>query len=154
MSKGDSMLGELLFDEMKVVGEIYWNLKDDNLLGFASTAKDKLSLNEIMSEVVCLDTGENEVQEDTSEEANDIHESVCYVNQFRFMTTTGKTHNGEFFYNAGSLSGDELVAQKMHVICCHETVGFQIHALVCDAGETTSPFSIFSPRKNQGIRFG
>jgi len=44
------------------------------------------------------------------------------------------TKNVEFFYNHGSLSGDELVAQVMHVITCCESAGVQIHGLVADAG--------------------
>jgi len=40
------------------------------------------------------------------------------VNQWHFQSVKGILHNGEYFYNSGSLSGNELIWQYIHVVCC------------------------------------
>jgi hypothetical protein len=146
--------GQLLFDEMKLVGDVAWNVKDNTVVGFAGTSKENLSLQAIMDEVLFLvedeeDEGTKELAEENTEEKQpELHERAVYVNQFRLRTTRGQIKNLEFFYNNGTLSGDELLEQVMHVISCCELAGIMIHALVCDAGgPNKSLFTLLTKKK-------
>jgi len=56
------------------------------------------------------------------------------VNQWHLHTVKGKHHNGEFWFNNGSLTGDELMWQFTHVVTCYEAVGICILGFECDAG--------------------
>ena len=39
-----------------------------------------------------------------------------------------------FFYNTGSLDGNEILRQFLIVVNCYETIGIKIYSLICDAG--------------------
>ena len=126
-------------DEMKTQANIWFNAKNDLTVGFASNEKHRISLEEAVQKVVSYsdnDDGEddNEGDSDLPDDEDDSYESVSYVNQFCLRTTTGKRHNAEYFFNTGSLTGDDLIAQIMHVISCYEAVGVKIFGLILDAG--------------------
>ena len=64
-----------------------------------------------------------------------------YVNQWRFRTIYNKTFNCEYFYNAGSLNGEEILRQFLHVVRCLEFfVGAMIFGVVMDAGGSNARF--------------
>jgi hypothetical protein len=56
------------------------------------------------------------------------------VNQFRFRSIDNRTHTGEFFFNNGSLSGDELLKQTKQVIFGYEMAEAKILGLALDGG--------------------
>jgi len=60
------------------------------------------------------------------------------VNQWHFCGIKGVIHNREYFFNSGSLTGDELLCQFMHVVSCYESIGVHILGCVCDAGGQNS----------------
>jgi len=60
------------------------------------------------------------------------------VNQWRFCGIKGVIHNGEYFFNSSSLTGDELLHQFMHMVLCYESIGIRILGCVCDAGGKNS----------------
>jgi len=60
------------------------------------------------------------------------------VNQWCFQSVKGVIHNAEYFFNSGSLMGDELMHQFMHVVSCYEAIGIWILGCICDAGGQNS----------------
>jgi len=56
------------------------------------------------------------------------------VNQWHFHGIKGVIHNGEYFFNSGNLTGDELFCQFMHVVSCYKSIGIRILGCVCDVG--------------------
>jgi hypothetical protein len=59
---------------------------------------------------------------------------AVYVNQWRYRSTYGVLHNAEFFFNDGSLNGDELLDQLTHVLLSYELVGAKVLGIESDAG--------------------
>jgi hypothetical protein len=74
----------------------------------------------------------NNMSDDSVEEDDDSNAQK--VNQWRFRSVKGVTHNGEYFFNNGSLSGDALFEQFMHVVSCYEAIHCKIVGFECDAG--------------------
>jgi hypothetical protein len=60
------------------------------------------------------------------------------VNLFRIQTTYGVSANLEYFYNAGTLSGDDLMEQLLRVILLCEIVFVMIVSICSDAGGSNS----------------
>jgi hypothetical protein len=143
----DQIMGHLLFDEMKLEKDIYWNCSNNKCAGFArsgpgDTIDLKESIRELLLDIVEEEEQDGDDQQDTEKrstiEMRD-HEAAIYVNQFRLRTTRKLTdkafkHNAEFFYNTGSLDADELLRQFMHVITCYEMIGVWILGNCMDAG--------------------
>ena len=50
------------------------------------------------------------------ENDNVVKQKTVYCNQWRFQSTWRVVHNGDFFYNTGSLDTNELLRQMMEVI--------------------------------------
>ena len=65
---------------------------------------------------------------------HDAKEPAVYVNQWRFRSTNNVVHNSNFFFNNGSLDGDELLSQMIHVVCGYKKMGATINGLLCDPG--------------------
>jgi hypothetical protein len=59
---------------------------------------------------------------------------AIYVNQWHFRSTYNVCHNAEFFFNTGSLDGNDMLHQLIHVILSYELIGVKILGLVSDAG--------------------
>ena len=59
---------------------------------------------------------------------------ATYVNQWRFRSVNGNTHNLEFWYNSGNLKGEDLLQQFHQVVMRCKTVGVRVLGMVCDAG--------------------
>ena len=59
---------------------------------------------------------------------------TVYANQWRFRSTKNLVHNADFFFNNGSLDGNELIRQMMLVVMAYEFIGVKIFGIVSDAG--------------------
>jgi hypothetical protein len=130
-----------MFDEMKLKNDIYWNCSNNQMVGLAATdnsnklilhdeisalLSDDLDNDETTSEEKVACSGEKEKSEDWS------FKPASYVNLWRLRTTKNVTHSTEFFFNGGSLTGDELLRQFMHVTAHYELIGFRLIGLLCD----------------------
>ena len=69
---------------------------------------------------------------------NESGSPVSYVNQWRIRTSGNVTANVEFFFNAGSLPGDELMFQLFHVMSRMNSVNVHVLLLCMDAGGNNS----------------
>ena len=98
------VLGHLMTDEMKLQSEIWWNCKTNKMVGFASSGlnTDGLDLaNELKKMLKDVESSGGAPKWE--------EEPALYVNQWRFRDCYNNTHNAEFFFNNGSLTGDELL---------------------------------------------
>ena len=77
---------------------------------------------------------QNEDDKVVSELWEESYVPAVYVNQWRFRSVHGVLHNAEFFFNDGSLDGDELLDQLTHVLLSYELVGAKVLGIVSDAG--------------------
>jgi hypothetical protein len=68
-------------------------------------------------------------------------EPATYVNLFRVQNIFNKAFNAEFWYNNGSLKGDELLGQIIHLICCMVTAGL---TPMSQCSMPAVPISVFS----------
>ena len=59
---------------------------------------------------------------------------VVYTNQWRFRQTRGIVHNGAFYYNTGSLDGNEMMRQFMDIVLSYETITVKMFVIVSDGG--------------------
>ena len=57
-----------------------------------------------------------------------------YAKQWRFRSTNNLVHNADFFFNNGSLDGNELIRQMIQVVVSYEFIGVKIFGIVSDAG--------------------
>ena len=63
---------------------------------------------------------------------------VSYVNQWRFRSSHNKTASLEFFFNDGSLSGDDLMYQLFHVLSMCNNINIRVLGLCLDGGGNNS----------------
>ena len=96
-----------------------FNVTNDEVKGFT---EDFACVKKIMN---------NLLDEDSMES---FSKSATYVNQWRYRSVNGKTYNLEFWFNSGSLKGEELLAQFHHVTMRCEIVGARVFGMTCDAG--------------------
>jgi hypothetical protein len=120
------VIGQLVFDEMKLETGVFWRTSDHTVCGFAS-ANQNSTIRSVLSDMLQNDS-------DGAEEFHDTSAPALYVNQWRFRSIYNVIHNSNFFFNSGSLDGNELLSQMMHVVCGYETIGVKIYGIVCDAG--------------------
>ena len=66
---------------------------------------------------------------------------AVYVNQWRFRSTKSITHNADFYFNKGSLDGNELVRQFIDIVTSYEMIGIKIYGMVSDGGGGNTNFS-------------
>jgi len=132
--------GHIMCDELQLKSGIYWNMLSHKLVGFAS---DKSEMN-LAKEIKAIN---NAVHEETDADCNSAQSSDSFdlnnanakkVNQWRFRSIKGIIHNAKYFFNSGSLTGDELLRQFTHVVSCYESIGVRILGCVCDAGGQNS----------------
>ena len=57
-----------------------------------------------------------------------------YTNQWRFRSTRSLIHVGDFYYNSGSLDGDEILRQFLDVVSLYEMIGVRVFRIVSDGG--------------------
>ena len=64
----------------------------------------------------------------------EVHKAATCINQWRFRSTCNETRTIEFFYNSGSLPGDELMNQLFHVLSMMNLIEVKMLVFVSDAG--------------------
>ena len=78
-----------------------------------------------------------------------------YANQWRFRSTKGVVHNADFYYNKGSLDGNEIIRQFIDVVSAYELMGVKIYGIVSDGGGGNTKFfnmiSNYKPLKAKWI---
>ncbi len=147
--------GHIICDEMKLKSDFYWNPSTHRCVGIAVDGEDIDKRIDLVKEARklytdCVWKRDAEETTDTSGENNEAataspkeeipddtkssYSVSLSVNQFRFRSAANHTHTGEFFYNNGSLSGDELLRQIKQVIMGYEMIGVRIIGLSCDGG--------------------
>jgi hypothetical protein len=119
-------IGHLIFDEMKLKTGIFWRTSDHTVCGFASSHQNS-TIRSVLSDIM-VQNGD-----DSTEAFHDTSAPAVYVNQWRFRSVYNVIHNSNFFFNCGSLDGNELLIQMMHVVCGYEKIGVKIYGIVCDA---------------------
>jgi hypothetical protein len=126
VKRSSPVIGHLVFDEMKLKTGVFWRTSDHTVCGFASSNQNS-TIRTVLSDMVKNgDSG--------TEEFHDLSAPAVYVNQWRFRSVYNVIHNSNFFFNCGSLDGNELLSQMIHVVCGYEMIGVKIYGLVCDAG--------------------
>lgn len=117
---GEIVSATLMFDEMKLKNVIYTNIVTGEIVGFAS---NDMTL-ESCREDICSMMKEIEKEQDNGDyefsvDDFDLEANVqaSYVNQFCIRQIIGnKSTNVEFFFNDGSLSGNQIMFQLFHVL--------------------------------------
>jgi hypothetical protein len=148
-------VGHIVCDEMKLRSDFYWNPATHKCVGIVVDGgpDDRIDLlNEVKKLYAdsafeafdddCDTTEANhgtEVNHATLDSSSVKKNGKDYsisltVNQYRFRSANNHTHTGEFFFNNGSLSGDELLRQVKQVIFGYEIIGVRIYGIVCDGG--------------------
>jgi hypothetical protein len=120
------VIGHLIFDEMKLKTGVFWRTSDHTVCGFASSNQNS-TIRSVLSDMV-------QHSDDGTEEFYDTSAPAVYVNQWRFRSVYNVIHNSNFYFNCGSLDGNELLSQMIHVDCGYEKIGVRIYGIVCDAG--------------------
>ena len=62
---------------------------------------------------------------------------AVYTNQWKFQSTRGLVHDGYFYYNTGSLDGNDTIIQCIDVVSVYEIIGVKIFGIVSDGGGNT-----------------
>jgi len=146
-SKDKNTIVEILADELTYKTGFYCNIKDGSIAAFV--ASDKHNLIDLVSELKSLisdrDTQRAHRSSDGVEPTTHLGDSsVCQhlitkkVNLFRIRTCYGVAENMEFFFNDGSLTGDEMLSQLLCCIICCEVVGLRVYMVCADAGGANS----------------
>ena len=89
------VIGQLVFDEMKLKTGVFWRTSDHTVCGFAS-ANHNSTIRTILSDMI-------ENGDDGTDEFHDMNSPAVYVNQWRFRSIYNVIHNSNFFFNSGSL---------------------------------------------------
>jgi len=122
--------GHIMCDDMQIKSTLCWNTKTHELVGFTG---DSCTL-DFLTEFKALEQSVKPTGHSKNDVLDESDKIAKKVNQWRLRTVTGKHHNGEFWFNDRSLTGDELMWQFPHVVSCYEAVGIRILGFECDAG--------------------
>lgn len=112
-------IGELICDEMKLKQDVVMNVNSNAVIGFT---EDFINKKKILKNLL------------DDEELDNMCEPATQVCQWRARAVDGSSFNCEFWYNSGSLKGDELLEQFNQVAIRCEMIGFRVLGFVCDAG--------------------
>jgi len=142
-TKDQSPIVEILADELTFKTDFYCNIKDGSIAAFvASDDHDSIDLISELKALVSKKDTETASSDDQSVKALDSsvgqHVIAKKVNLFRIRTCYGVAENMEFFFNDGSLTGDEMLSQLLRCIICCETVGLRVYMICADAGGANS----------------
>jgi hypothetical protein len=119
----------ITLDEMKCQLGFYFRSRNNSLIEFASANSGKdLAIAANIEAFVSNNSVDDE------NENKSLYEPAKYVNVFCIRNTTSKTHNGEFFFNNGSLTRDDMVGQLVNVILCCELSNLHVFGVCMDAG--------------------
>ncbi|KAL7537400.1 hypothetical protein ACHAXR_010211 [Thalassiosira sp. AJA248-18] len=86
-------IGELMCDEMKLKEDVLINVASNQMVGFT---EDFICKKKILRNLLDEDELEN------------FCKPATYVNQWRYRAVNGRSYNCEFWYNAGSLDGNQI----------------------------------------------
>ena len=114
-------------DEIKLRNGILWNPSSNVVTGFV---KEELNTNDMLQEILGMS------KKDTG---SDKQLSVS-ANQWRFRSTRGLTHNSCYYYNTGTLKGDQIMSQFMDVLSSYELLGVEVIGIVSDGGGSNVEF--------------
>ncbi|KAI2494045.1 hypothetical protein MHU86_20488 [Fragilaria crotonensis] len=144
----------LMHDELKLVNDVYWNCSNNHMVGLAASVGE---FNQLLPEIEVANlflaaTNAIDKDIDTQPETHETNQVIntnrrqqdamdlwltykpaMYVNLWRLRTTKNVSYNCEFFYNNGSLTGDELLRQFLRVAGHCELIGVHILGLLNDA---------------------
>ncbi len=130
--------GHIMCDEMKLKLDFYWNPATHKCVGIVidGDLEQQIDLAGEVRKMYADSVFDSNNEEPGASKSNvDSSYSVSLsVNQYRFCSANNHTHTGEFFFNNGSLSGDELLYQVKQVIFGYEMIGVRILGLVSDGG--------------------
>jgi hypothetical protein len=59
---------------------------------------------------------------------------ATFVQLYRLCLLNGKAHNLQYFFNNGTLTGNEILGQLIHIITMLATINIDIYGLTSDAG--------------------
>ena len=124
---GGIVKGHLMMDEIKLKNGIMWNPNSNVVTGFVT---DDLNTNNMLQEILGMKK---------TSKISDKQLSVS-ANQWRFRSTRGLTHNSYYYYNIGSLDGNQILGQFIDVVSSYELLGVQIIGLVSDGGGSNVKF--------------
>ena len=122
----EKIVGHLMFDEVKLKNGISFNCKSKEIVGF------------IPEEINTQKMLENILNINKKKKYGEL--LSVYANQWRFRSTKGIVHNADFYYNKGSLDGNELIRQYIDVVSCYELIGIKIYGMVSDGGGGNTKF--------------
>ena len=130
---------------MKLKNDIYTNMISGEIIGFASSDQDFRSMRDDVMTIVekfkqCnQQNNQNEMDNINANNDNDnCNITASYVNQWRFRSSHNVTASLEFFFNNGSLTGNDLMYQLFHVLSMCNNINIKILGLCLDAGGNNS----------------
>ena len=126
--KTEKLVGHLMMDEIKLKNGILWNCQNNVVTGFVT---EQLDTNNLMKEII----GMNDLYQGKEKQ---LH---VYANQWRFRSTRGIVHSASFYFNPGTLHGEQIASQFfMDVLTLYEAIGVCIVGIVSDAGGGNESF--------------
>eukprot|EP00536_Pseudo-nitzschia_multiseries_P010146 jgi/Psemu1/25142/gm1.25142_g len=132
--KGE-MFVQIIFDEIKVRCSVAYNPITGKETGFtASKNGTTLSFAEEILSIVEDNLSGEEATTTIEKNKDPYFEPATYANVFRARTARNQTFNVAYFFNSGSLDGDDVLRQLLHVIAALEFVGFKVVMQMSDAG--------------------
>lgn len=162
----ENHIAEILFDEMDLQTGVVTNITKQHVSGFTESDGHNNSIDLACEVKRILELSEDEsgkpessntlsktqqtekLEKEKEKEAYDDSVHVAKkVNLFRLRTLYGQTENLEWFFNDGTLTGDDLIGQILRVICLCEIVGVQVYVLIADAGGANS--SLFTALRKE-----
>ena len=119
----DDIVGHLMLDEVKLKNGISYNCNSNEVTGFLPK---RLDTKNVYQDI--LDQSDKSVGDEPTKK------KTVYANQWRFRSTRNLVHNADFFFNDGSLDGNELIRQMIQVVLSYEFIVVKIFGIVSDAG--------------------
>lgn len=154
---------QLLVDEMKLQNGIYTNIMNNKVVGIVPVWNSLEDIRndihhttkELVQEMQMEDKNNEESYDDKNKSEkkpksqqstdNAYFVPALYVNQWRICTAFNKSANVEFFFNDGSLSGNEILYQLLHVCNQLNNVNIVVLLLLFDAGGSNSCLASLLP---------
>ena len=136
--KHQKLRGHLVVDEMKLKGGVYMRTSDNKIIAF-SNSYDAFRLKGEIAALIKDGKGLADIINQNLDQDNTLHHAN-YVNQWKFRSVYGETRNLEFFFNDGTLDGNEMLRQFLHIIMCLDVIGVEVYGLCLDGGGSNRGF--------------
>jgi hypothetical protein len=143
-------VGRLVFDEMKLKAGCTWNTSDGKLSGFIYDSEKSFNLRAQLRNMIergntCptnIESPHNENNEmhvnkngpSRQSEDDGTKHIATYVQMYRLCLLNGKAYNLQYFFNNGTLTGNEILGQLINIITMLSTIDIDIYGLTSDAG--------------------